>query len=170
MRSVRKRFSGKPACRKIASMARAQPGTLEACFNIPALPAMSAGAANRKTCQNGKFQGMTASTTPNGWKVTNLLRHQRCVCTGLLSEQLGSPFHQPCPFSIARLPPAEEGCVGFLYTALSLCLRHLWVGFDRCARGGIDCLNRHTASLQYVLLIDKQRFLFQRLDDGDYWL
>ena len=51
---------------KIASIAKAQPGTLEACFDMTALPAMSAGAANRKTCQNGKFHGMTASTTPNG--------------------------------------------------------------------------------------------------------
>ena len=44
----------------------AQPVTFEACLRTPAFPAMSAGAAKRKTCQNGKFHGMTASTTPRG--------------------------------------------------------------------------------------------------------
>ena len=29
-----------------------------------------AGAANRITCQDGKFQGITASTAPSGWKKT----------------------------------------------------------------------------------------------------
>ena len=29
--------------------------------------AIRAGAANRRTCQNGKFQGMMASTGPRGW-------------------------------------------------------------------------------------------------------
>jgi hypothetical protein len=32
----------------------------------PTFPAASAGAAKRTTCQNGKFHGITASTTPNG--------------------------------------------------------------------------------------------------------
>ena len=45
-------------------MASAHCGTLEACFSSPTLPAMSAGAAKRKTCQNGKFHGITASTGP----------------------------------------------------------------------------------------------------------
>ena len=58
MSSVRNTPSGKPAWTKISSMASAQPGTFDACFSTPALPAMSAGAANRKTCQNGKFHGM----------------------------------------------------------------------------------------------------------------
>ena len=49
--------SGKPASRKISSMASAQPVTLEACLSRPALPAMSAGAAKRNTCQNGKVPG-----------------------------------------------------------------------------------------------------------------
>ena len=31
---------------------------------------MSAGAANLKTCQNGKFHGITASTTPSGSNAT----------------------------------------------------------------------------------------------------
>ena len=47
-------------------MASAQPGTFEACLRTAPLPAMSAGAAKRITCQNGKFQGMMASTTPMG--------------------------------------------------------------------------------------------------------
>ncbi len=42
-------------------------GTFEACFSSPALPAISPGAAKRKTCQKGKFQGMIASTGPKGW-------------------------------------------------------------------------------------------------------
>ena len=69
-RSARKRPGGVPASAKIRSMASAQPETLPACFSTPALPAMSAGAAKRKTCQRGKFQGMTASTTPSGAKAT----------------------------------------------------------------------------------------------------
>jgi len=36
-------------------MATAQPGTFEACFSRPTLPAVRYGAANRKTCQKGKF-------------------------------------------------------------------------------------------------------------------
>ena len=31
------------------------------------VPAISAGAANRTTCQSGKFHGITASTGPSGW-------------------------------------------------------------------------------------------------------
>jgi len=38
----------------------------------PALPAIRFGAAKRKTCQKGKFQGMTASTTPSGSQATKL--------------------------------------------------------------------------------------------------
>ena len=65
--------SGKPARRKTSSIARAHWGTLEACFSSPTLPAIRAGAAKRKTCQKGKFQGITASTGPNGWYRTNVL-------------------------------------------------------------------------------------------------
>jgi hypothetical protein len=53
-------------------MASPQPGTLLACFNKPTFPAISAGAANRKTCQYGKFQGITARTGPSGSYVTRL--------------------------------------------------------------------------------------------------
>jgi hypothetical protein len=48
-------------------MSSAVSGTLEACFSSPTLPAINAGAANRTTCHNGKFQGMTARTGPRGW-------------------------------------------------------------------------------------------------------
>ena len=68
--TVPNRPSGRPAARKTRSISSAQRGTLEACFKIPALPAMSAGAAKRKTCQKGKFHGMTASTGPSGSKRT----------------------------------------------------------------------------------------------------
>lgn len=71
--TVANRSSGKPASRNTDSMARAQPGTLLACFSTPPLPAIKAGAAKRNTCQKGKFQGMTARMTPSGWKATKLL-------------------------------------------------------------------------------------------------
>ena len=57
---------GKPLLSKISSMAAAQPGTFEACLSRPPLPAINAGAANRNTCQKGKFQGMTAKIIPRG--------------------------------------------------------------------------------------------------------
>lgn len=53
-------------------MARAQPGTFEESFITAALPAISPGAAKRKTCQNGNFHGITAYTTPSGWNMTKL--------------------------------------------------------------------------------------------------
>src|SRR3982074_3261460 len=55
-------------------MASAQPGTFEESFITAPLPAITPGAANRKTCQNGKFHGITARTTPSGWKTIKLLR------------------------------------------------------------------------------------------------
>gem|GEM_PF-6022221 len=66
MRRVWKLPRGKPARRMRASISRAHWGTLEACLSRATLPAMRAGAAKRKTCQRGKFQGMTARTTPMG--------------------------------------------------------------------------------------------------------
>ena len=66
MRSVWKLPRGKPARRTRASMASAHWGTLEACLSRPTLPAIRAGARKRKTCQKGKFQGMTARMTPSG--------------------------------------------------------------------------------------------------------
>ena len=58
--------SGNPARRKTCSRKSAAPGTFEACFSTPTLPAISEGAANRTTCQSGKFHGMIASTGPSG--------------------------------------------------------------------------------------------------------
>ena len=68
--SARKAAAGRPASRSSSSIASAQPVTFEACFSRPTLPAMSAGAAKRNTCQSGKFQGITASTGPSGSKAT----------------------------------------------------------------------------------------------------
>ena len=48
-------------------MSSAVCGTFDACLSRPTLPAISAGAAKRTTCQNGKFHGITASTGPSGW-------------------------------------------------------------------------------------------------------
>ena len=62
---------GNPASRKTSSMASAHCGTFDACLSSPTLPAISAGAAKRNTCQNGKFQGMTARTGPIGRNRTN---------------------------------------------------------------------------------------------------
>jgi hypothetical protein len=50
----------------MSSMARAHCGTFEACFSRITFPAMSAGAACLKTCQNGKFHGMMARMGPRG--------------------------------------------------------------------------------------------------------
>ena len=61
-----KQPSGNPARRKNPSRSSADSGTLEACLSSPTLPAISAGAAKRMTCQSGKFHGMTASTGPMG--------------------------------------------------------------------------------------------------------
>jgi len=87
---VRKRSRGNPASRKTSSMASAQPPTLGACFRSPAFPAMRPGAANRKTCQKGKFHGMIASTTPRGRKETKLSR---------ASVSTGSRASWSAPFS-----------------------------------------------------------------------
>ncbi len=62
--------SGNPARRKSSSRYSAVCGTLLACLSSPPLPAIRAGPANRMTCQSGKFQGITASTTPIGWCTT----------------------------------------------------------------------------------------------------
>jgi hypothetical protein len=67
MSSVWNSPSVNPASWKISSMASAHCGTFDECFSRPQFPAISAGAAKRKTCQNGKFHGITASTGPMGW-------------------------------------------------------------------------------------------------------
>ena len=66
----------------ISSIAREHPGTFGECFNNPAFPAMSAGAANLNTCQNGKFQGITANTIPKGWYDTKLLSAEVSTISG----------------------------------------------------------------------------------------
>ncbi len=63
---VWKQPCGNPARVNSSSRASAVRGTFEACLSRPTLPAISAGAANRITCQNGKFHGITASTGPSG--------------------------------------------------------------------------------------------------------
>ncbi len=67
-RRVEKTPLGASASSKTCSIASAHWGTLAlaACLRSATLPAMSAGAAKRKTCQKGKFQGITASTAPSG--------------------------------------------------------------------------------------------------------
>ncbi len=59
--------SANPARRTIDSMASAHRGTFDACLRTPTFPAISAGATKRKTCQKGKFHGITARTGPIGW-------------------------------------------------------------------------------------------------------
>ena len=66
--------SGSPASRNTRSIASDDPGTEEACLSATTFPAISAGAAQRNSCQNGKFQGMIASTTPSGSQRTVLRR------------------------------------------------------------------------------------------------
>ena len=71
-----------------SSSASAQPGTFEACLSTAALPAIRPGAAKRITCQNGKFHGMTASTTPSGLKVTKALPVRPCPPAGRRQQPL----------------------------------------------------------------------------------
>ena len=63
---------GNPPRGRCPRCASAHCGTFEACLSRPTFPAISAGAAKRKTCQNGKFHGMMARIGPIGWKVTKL--------------------------------------------------------------------------------------------------
>ena len=64
--SARNSPAGAPASANSSSMASAQPVTSGLCLSSAALPAASAAQANRSTCQNGKFHGITAKTTPSG--------------------------------------------------------------------------------------------------------
>jgi len=64
--------SGSPPSRNTRSIASEAPGTDEACLSATTLPAIRAGAAQRNSCQNGKFHGMMASTTPSGSQRTVL--------------------------------------------------------------------------------------------------
>jgi hypothetical protein len=69
-RSVSSTPAGAPHALKMRAISSAQPVTLAACLSSATLPAIKPGAAKRKTCQNGKFQGMIASTTPKGLNET----------------------------------------------------------------------------------------------------
>jgi hypothetical protein len=71
MSSVWNTPEGQPARRNRSSSASAHCGTFDACLSSATFPAASAGAANRTTCQKGKFHGITARITPSGWKATN---------------------------------------------------------------------------------------------------
>jgi hypothetical protein len=64
--SVVNKPSGKPAVDNTSWHASADPVVFGECLSRPALPAIRAGAANRKTCHSGKFHGITARTTPTG--------------------------------------------------------------------------------------------------------
>ena len=84
---LRKTSSGRPASRNTCSIASAHPVTLGECLRIAVLPASRVGAAKRSTCQNGKFHGITARTTPSGSCATQL----RCapVSTGRSARKPG---------------------------------------------------------------------------------
>ena len=58
--------AGSPAAASTSAITSAQRGTLLACLSTATLPAISAGARKRNTCQIGKFHGITASTQPIG--------------------------------------------------------------------------------------------------------
>ena len=58
--------SGAPASARTSWTAMPQPVVFGECLSRAALPAISAGAAKRRTCQSGKFHGITASTMPTG--------------------------------------------------------------------------------------------------------
>jgi hypothetical protein len=66
MTSDRNSPAGAPASVNSASIASAQPVTSGLCLSRAALPAARAAHANRSTCQNGKFHGITAKITPSG--------------------------------------------------------------------------------------------------------
>ena len=72
--TVRSSPCGNPASLNASSIASADRGTFEACLSTAPFPAMNAGAAKRTTCQNGKFHGITARTTPSGSNATTLRR------------------------------------------------------------------------------------------------
>lgn len=70
--STSKSPGGAPAAANTSAIASAQPQTFEACLSTTAFPAAIAGAAQRNTCQKGKFHGMTASRTPSASNRTKL--------------------------------------------------------------------------------------------------
>ncbi len=111
MSSVWRTPSGAPARRKRSSRARAVRGTFGACFNSPTLPAMTAGAMNRVTCQRGKFHGMIASTAPSGWLTIRPVAPPRST-TSVASSRSPCSANQRNPSRTWRpLPwPARTAC------------------------------------------------------------
>src|SRR5690625_5486414 len=83
--------SGSPASLYSCSMATADPKTLEACFKTATFPAIIAGAEKRKTCQNGKFQGIIPKTAPCGSRseehTSELQSRGHLVCRLLLEKK-----------------------------------------------------------------------------------
>ena len=63
---LRNRFEGNPELDIKFSIANAQPVVFSECFKTTPFPAIRAGAANLRTCQKGKFQGMIESIIPRG--------------------------------------------------------------------------------------------------------
>ena len=57
---------GNPASANSFSIIFPLPKQIEACFRTTVFPAKIAGTANLRTCQNGKFQGITPKITPKG--------------------------------------------------------------------------------------------------------
>jgi hypothetical protein len=98
-----------PTSANRASRASPHPGVHGACLSRKLLPATRAGAANRMYCQNGKFHGMMANTTPSGSYCTQLLEasegntsaaSQRGPCSATYSQVTAH-------FSISALPSAS---------------------------------------------------------------
>jgi hypothetical protein len=113
-RSSRKRLmnapSANPASWNSAVRASAHCGVLGACFRSTVLPASSAGAAKRTTCQNGKFQGINASSGPSGSKRTPTLRPS--PSRGSNASSLGpssAAQRHPTAHFLASASPSDTG-------------------------------------------------------------
>ena len=89
--------AGRPASANSRVILRAQPWTFGECFSSSVLPARSAEAAQRNTCQTGKFHGRIDSTVPSGWYASQALRG--AMSTGRSSSQPG-----PSPAMKSQLP------------------------------------------------------------------
>ncbi len=98
------RPSGAPAVRNASSSASAVPETFGACLSSAALPASSAGAAKRMTCQSGKFHGITAKTTPIGSYVTiEVPAPASTVCSASMpGPTVAKCSHADAPFSTSK--------------------------------------------------------------------
>ena len=59
-------FFGKPASEKAFSISSPLSKHIDACFRTTTFPARIVGITNLRTCQNGKFQGITPRIIPIG--------------------------------------------------------------------------------------------------------